>query len=215
MLLLADPDPTPALIAVGGMFLLATGLMVFIVRFHARRRARREANWRKFALENRLQIHVDPGNWLKPGSLRVSGEVAGLSLELSTYTVKVGKHRQEWARANARGHGPAGSFSVREMEFLDHVGGLLGSRDIELGNPAFDKRFKVKSAPESLVGLVLDPPLQEQIAKQARVVKFSYVDGEAEVAWMGGNESVEQLSEAVELHARLFGTLKRTGKAPL
>jgi hypothetical protein len=208
----SNPEAVRAFVAVGLVFVLVAALLVFIARWHALRRARREANWRTFALANRLELQVEPGNWLKHGSLRITGDVAGLDLELSTYTVKAGKSRQEWARVRARGLGPAGRFGVKDKEFLDFVGGWFGRKDVEVDGGAFDKRFVVTSEPESLVSEVLDEALRRQIASVGRFVKFSYADGEAEVAWMGGNETAEQLSEAVELHARLFGAFQRAGR---
>lgn len=210
-LFLADDGPLEALLFVGLTFLLTTGLMVWIVRLHAKRWAQREKHWRDFALEHRFEIRVEPRTFLKHGTLRMRGEVGGLELEFSTYTVKQGKSHVEWAKLRARGRGPAASLHVRNKNLLDFIGG----KKPELGDAAFDKRFVVRSEPADFGREVLVPEMREDLLAYKYEVQFAYSDGECELSWRGGMETREQLARAVELQARLFGGFARSGRAGL
>ncbi len=190
-------------------------VLYFSIRKNRRVLEQREEIWRKFALDNRLTLAVEPELWWKFGSLAIRGLVGELSLELTTYRVRSGKQTQTWIKVHSRGDGPAGSFSIERENIPTRVGALVGMRDVPMGEDDFDGRFLVRSTPEALVREVFDAPLRAHFAGLTRSAKLSYAAGTCELVWHAGEESVEQLAAPVRLHAMLRGNFRRVPQTVL
>ena len=146
----------PAAIA----FLAMIAVVVFMLRWKAREQARRVELWRKFALDNRLQLQVQPDTWLKSGRLAIRGRIGEIELLLETYPVRVGKSRQTWTRVHSSGSGPSGRFSVQRRNFLTRMGGLFGVRGVTIDGAQFDEQFLVRSEPADLAPELLEQDLR-------------------------------------------------------
>lgn len=194
-----------AVCAVGAV--LAVGIFAHIISRRARER--REELWRRFALQNRLELTVEPRSWLRHCALWIRGRIADLDLTLCTYTVRAGKSTQTWVRVRTDGDGPSGSFSVERATVLTRAAALLGRASIVVDRGAFDDRFAVRSNPASLAPDVLDEFVREQFSKLTRSPNLNYSAGMCELTWHAGEESEEQLSEAVKLHAMLRGAFRK------
>ncbi|MEO6711758.1 MAG: hypothetical protein ABI054_03170 [Planctomycetota bacterium] len=189
--------------------LVAVVFVVFAMRHMAREVEKRKEAWNRFAIENRLKLSSEPSSWLRRGELHITGQVGGMELDISTYQVRAGKSTRTWVRVRTLGAGPAGSFSVQRENLLTRAGALIGMGGTDVGQPEFDKEFLVRSAPETLAAEVLDAPLREHIAGLARQPRLSYTDGAIDLVWHAGDDSKEQLSAAVQLHAMLRGAFVR------
>jgi hypothetical protein len=198
---------------IAATFAVFLGIMSLIVRAKRRTHDRRVEIWRKFALENRLQLTAEPATWFKLGEARIRGRVGLLDLEIETYRVRVGKSHQVWVRVRARGPGPAGTFEIRAKDLLARAKALLGGGGVAIDRGPFDERFAVRSSPESLAPDVLGPELRSHFAALTRSPRAEYADGTCELAWYAGEDSLAQLSDAVEFHARLFGAFQRGSRA--
>jgi len=183
-----------------------------IVRWKARDHERRVELWRKFALDNRLQLTVQPDSFLRLGGLTIRGRIGEIELLLETYRVRVGKSTQVWIRAQSKAEGQAGRFSIQRRSLLTRFGGLFGVRGVSIDGADFDQQFLVRSEPIGLAAAALDEPTRKHFARLTQSPRLEYADGNIELNWRCGAESSEQLDDAVEMHARLRGALQRAGQ---
>ncbi len=193
---------------VGGVGVVVA-VAIFTIRMKGREHDKRVAIWRRFALDNRLSLVVEPDSWLKLGGVRISGRIGELDLDLSTYRVKAGKASQTWVRVSTTGEGPAGTFNVQRANLLTRAGSALGMKSDSVDEGPFDGQFLTRSTPPSLARDVLDESLRAHLATLTRSPRFSYTDGACELNWECGEESVEQLASAVQMHAMLHGAFAR------
>ncbi|HUR28004.1 MAG TPA: hypothetical protein VM509_07450 [Planctomycetota bacterium] len=192
---------------------LVAGTLFFVVRSKSRERDKRQALWQRFALDNRLHLDVGPDSLFDHGELRIQGRIGEQEVELSTYRVKVGKSRQTWARVASRVDGARGSFTVQRANLIHRAGALFGAKGVSIDKGAFDEQFLTRSEPETLARTVLDERLRAHFASLTRRPRLVCEDGVCELSWHCGEESLEQLARAVELHALLRTALARANRA--
>ena len=85
------------------------------------------------------------------------GEAGGRALRVFSFTTGSGKHRQVWqAMALSCANPQALTFQLGAQNFLTSIGAMLGMQDVEVGDPAFDQSFVVKTnAPDYLRAALL------------------------------------------------------------
>lgn len=196
---------------VGGVGIVVVAMLIAI-RAKSREHDKRQAIWRRFALDNRLNLKVEPDSWLKLGEMRISGRIGELDLDLTTYRVKVGKSTQTWVRVLTKGNGPEGNFNIERKSIFSRAGALLGAKHDSVDEGSFDENFLTHSTPASLARDVFDAALRAHFASLTREPKLDYADGKCELTWHCGEESIEQLSAAVKLHAMLRGAFARMNR---
>lgn len=192
-------------------FATIIGLAVFLVRRQLRTLAHRDSEWRRFALENRLEFRGgETGVFARRGP-SITGQVGDLALALSTYRKRVGKHSQTWVLVSARGACPPGTLRVEPENVLTRAGRLFGATDIQIGDEAFDSRFRIQAQPETLAREVFDADLRGAFDGLPRGAALTH-DGEtSELRWMARDDDASQLEHAVMLLARLRAALRRVG----
>lgn len=192
-------------------FSVLIALIVFVTRRQLRTLAHRESEWRRFAVENRLEFRGgDTGMFARRGPA-ITGRVGDLELALSTFRRQVGKHSQTWVLVSARGACPPGTLRVESENVLTRAGRLFGASDIQIGHEAFDSRFRIQAEPETLAREVFDADLRGAFEVLPRGAQLSH-DGEtSELRWRAHDDDAAQLEQAVMVLARLRAALRRVG----
>lgn len=199
------------------IFAVVVGLMLIavwqVVRWKRRRHAARAALWRHFALDNSLSLTVHPDSWLGLGKLEIRGRLDAVELHMETYLVRVGKQNQTWIRVGSTGMGPAGRFTVQTRTLLTNLGRFFGQAGESVDKGEFDAKFHVRSQPAGFACKLLEPGVRGHFAKLARTSRFTYADGKLELVWRSAAETLEQLDDGVELHARMRGAFGRAASS--
>ena len=212
MILASDPELIPRVVTMLAGVGVVVAIAVVVIRMKSREHDKRQAIWRQFALENRLSLTVEPDSWLKLGEFKITGNILNLELELSTYRVQAGKATQTWVRVRTKGPGPEGNFRIETANILTRAGALLGLRRDTIDEGSFDHDFLTRSVPESLAREVFDEPLRAHFASLTRKPRLTYANDVCELTWQCGDESLGQLTDAVQLHAMLRGAFARMGR---
>jgi hypothetical protein len=138
------------------------------------------------------------GGQFKPGEgwtgrSRVDAGVGPWVVTLDTYTVNTGKSSVTFTRMRAPFVNRDGfRFTITRAGIFSPVARVLGFQDVEVGDPAFDKAFVIKSNDEPRVRTLLaDPDLRARFALQPTLT-LSVLDDEG---WFGATfpEGVDEL----------------------
>ena len=102
-------------------------------------RRRRLENMRQLGVRLGLEFQLADGWNALP---RLSGNLCGKLADVFTYTTGSGKHRKTWGVISVRPavDGSALTFTLQRQGFGTKISELFGSRDIAVGDPAFDAR---------------------------------------------------------------------------
>ena len=148
-----------------GLFVIAVfvgflGLMLGAAAVLSRWQANRaRANLMALARDLDLQVHESPSllGGLFPQVPTASGQYAGRALRFYRFTTGSGKQRQTWQALGLACANPHElTFRLEGQNMLTAIGVLLGMQDVQVGDPAFDRRFVVKTnAPDFLRAALL------------------------------------------------------------
>jgi hypothetical protein len=134
---------------------------------------------------NKVQVHVKP--W---------------TITLDTYTESTGESAVTYTRIRAPYVNPDGfRFTIYRKGILSELGKLLGTQDIEVGDPDFDEPFIIKGTDEFKVrDLFANPEIRQKIQAQPKI-RLEVKDSEG---WFGPTfpEDVD------ELHFQVVGVIK-------
>ncbi|MBL8693505.1 MAG: hypothetical protein JNJ88_05350 [Planctomycetes bacterium] len=137
---------------------IAVGLFV---QSRLRRRSRRA--WEEAAAELGLQFECEEGG-AKP---RLRGELNGLSVSAYELEVRTQKSRSIVTRAEVLVPGLPADLRVARSDWTQLVQDALGIREVEVGDPEFDKRFRILGR-EDVARAVLDADARRSIDDLAR-----------------------------------------------
>lgn len=152
------------------LFFVAVGILLTIVFGFAfvaaaKRLRRSRENLRKLAEQLRIQYDNGSESVLSGKPPSAAGEFHGRQIRVYPYVTGTGRTRVEWCAVSAALRNPAGlTLRISKENVLTRAGHTIGIDDVEVGDPAFDKRFYVKSDKPGLVRAALIPELREQIA---------------------------------------------------
>ncbi len=142
--------------------------------------------WRQLSAETGAQF-VEGGFW---GRHKVVIKVKAWTLTLDTYTV----NKHTYTRLRAPYVNPDGfHFTIYRTGIFTGLGKLLGTQDVEVGHPEFDRDFVIKGTDaEKLRRLFDHAPLRELIEAQPEI----YLHVKDDEGWFGADfpEGVDELS---------------------
>jgi len=140
---------------------------------------------------------------LKPAPT-VEGPYRNRAVKFFTYTTGSGKSQTHWCAVAAAAPGAGGfTLDLFPQNFLTQIGVRLGMQDIQVGDPAFDPLFVVKSNDAAYTRAALLPELRARLVEErgrGALGHLSVKDGEVRYAEMGGFSQEAQV-------ARLAGML--------
>jgi hypothetical protein len=128
------------------IFILVIAIGVMAWRFQQRT----IETWRQTA----AGLNLDAEGGVMGGPV-MYGHIAGHPVRVDTYTQGSGNSRTTYTRYRV-GYPPLGiDLSLEREGFITAVTKFFGSQDLEVGDPAFDKTFKVKTSnPNRLLSLM-------------------------------------------------------------
>jgi hypothetical protein len=129
-------------------------------------------------LAEQIGAQFKPGQgWT--GRSRVDAQVGQWVVTLDTFTVSTGKSTVTFTRLRAPFVNRDGfRFTITRSGILNPIARALGFQDVEVGDPAFDEAFVVKTNDEPRVRTFLaDPDLRAKLALQPRLT-LSVLDDE-------------------------------------
>lgn len=95
---------------------------------------------------------------------KVTGLRRGKKMEIFSYTTGSGKSRTHWAAIAATPRADGGlTFSITRQGFGSKIAELFGSREIQVGNPAFDSAWFIQTNRPDFFSAALLPELQAKI----------------------------------------------------
>lgn len=135
----------------------------------------------------------------------VEGRYRNRAVRFYTYTTGSGKNSTTWGAVSAAAGG-AGGFTLELFpeNFLVRMATALGLQDIQVGDPAFDRAFIVKSNDPAYAAAALLPEIRARLlAERQRGAhgRLSIKGGEVQYAEVGGfgNEArVNRLADLLE-----------------
>lgn len=183
----------------------------------------KEEIWRKLCAEIDGQ-YVDGGFWKGDAVKATHGS---WTVTLDTYTVSDGKTSTTFTRmrapfANSNGF----RFTVYRKSLFSGIGKWFGMQDIEIGDPAFDDAFILKSNDETKLRELLGDAKMRELLQGQPAVYFSvkddegffsarFPDGVDELNFqvIGVIKDVERLKLLFELFSETLDQLCRIGAA--
>jgi hypothetical protein len=149
-----------------GLIGLALGIAYY------QRRAQRQA-WGELAARTGLTLEAN--GWFTP--LRVTGTYRGHALTLDTFTRGSGKSRTTYTRLIVFVNNQANVYlALYQESVFSKMGKFFGMEDVQTGDEEVDRRFIVKSRPESFARSVFTSIGLREKLLQARVLNVE-VDG--------------------------------------
>lgn len=136
----------------------------------------------------------------------VEGTHRNRTVRFFTYTTSSGKSQTHWCAVAAAAAG-AGSFTLDlfPQNFLTHIGVALGMQDIQVGDPAFDPLFVVKSNDAAYTEAALLPEIRARLVTERGRGALGHVSvkgGEVRYAEMGSfsrDVQVARLADMLEV----------------
>ncbi len=147
---------------IGFFFLIATmafpvSIIVVVIVVAVVFKKQQVSSWGTFAQEAGLSL--DRGGWFRAPT--VSGAYGGFNVYLYTYTQGSGKNKTTYTSMipylpfDHRSH-----VRVTREGFLSKITKAFGAQDIQLGDPAFDAAYIIKSDTPQYVPLLLTPAVR-------------------------------------------------------
>ena len=182
----------------------------------------REDVWRALATE--IDATYEPRRW---NGGRVVARVAEWEVVLDTYTVSTGGSAVTFTRMRAPYVNRDGlRFTVYRAGWLTNLGKMLGMRDIEVGDAAFDDAFVVKGTdPSKLRDLVAygrvrelmmaQPQIRLRVKDDEGVFRKVFPEGVDELYFecVGVIKDIDRLKALYELFAEVLAGLCAIGSA--
>jgi hypothetical protein len=208
-------DSLSEFLSIGGVCLLQMlfmgGIVALVVGIAYFSRQARLRAWGELA--SRLGLTLEPGSFFV--SPRVTGTYRGRPLTLHTFTRGSGRHRHTYTRVHIGLENPAGiRFAVYQEGVFSAIGKLFGMQDVQIGDEELDRRFVIKSQPESFAAsLVTSISLRGKLL-QARSVNIEVEGGEVTHTQHGVLMDVEYLRFVFELLCEVADFVGRASGFP-
>jgi len=178
-----------------------------IAMIYFSRRAREKA-WRELAESTGLTY--ESGGFF--GSSSVTGTYRGHSLTLDTFTRGAGKHRRIYTRivlfVNNRDNA---YLALYQESVFSKVGKFFGMQDIQVGDEDLDRKFIIKSRPETFaVNLLLTGGLRTKLL-EARSLNIELDGRELHFEQMGVSTNQDYLRSVFDLLSDVAAAIERMG----
>jgi hypothetical protein len=164
------------------------GLIIWIAVTSAKK-----ARLRFAQLAGELGLMVEPGAvtlGIFSSAPRASGERRGKKLEIYTYSTGSGKSRTSWAAISAQPRGDGGlTFALSRQGFGSKIAQLFGSREIQVGDPAFDAAWFIQTNRGEFFAAALLPEVRAKLdaaAREGSRGSFKLEHGKVVYAEVGG-----------------------------
>ena len=190
-----------------GIIALALGVAYF------NRRAQERA-WREVG--ERTGLTFEPGTAYLGGLVRTPPRVTGTyrrhPLTLDTFTRGSGKSRTTYTRLVLFVNNAANVYlALYQESVFSKIGKFFGMQDIQVGDEEVDRRFIIKSKPESFAaGLFTGISLRERLL-QARVLNVEVDGRELTFEQVGVLTDVDYLKFLFDLLTELAEAVERAG----
>jgi hypothetical protein len=175
----------PALI-----FLLFFGVVAAVFWFGLQAHKRLVAEFAVWASSQGLAVREGPW-WSTP--LEATGMRSGRRVEVSTFTTGSGKSRKTWLAVVVKGVPGRLELSLVRQGFGTKISEWFGTKEIQVGDAAFDARWFVRSNRSEFVAAALLPEIRTRIDEVAglggRSLKIELKDGRANYVEQGGISS--------------------------
>jgi hypothetical protein len=150
-----------------GFFVICAGFILW-----AAARANRQAgeNLDRLAATLGLQREIKaPGLGGFHPALKISGQVRGKRIEVFPFSTGSGKSRVQWSAISATPLAEGGlTFELRPQGLDTKLMEMFGSREIQVGDPAFDRAWFIQTNQPDFLRAALVPELREKIGALAR-----------------------------------------------
>ena len=127
-------------------FLVLVGILVLTFRYAIKQNKKKTLIFTEFAKEHNLEYTFSKYMFATLNS--VQGAYKGIHLNIYEKMVGSGKNRHVVTTATIANGNMTFDFSIGKEQFFSKTGKLLGFKDIEFGDAAFDKAFLLKSKSE-------------------------------------------------------------------
>jgi hypothetical protein len=183
-------------------FPVAMIVIVFVVA--AVFRKQQADSWGRFASEAGLSL--EPGGWFRAPT--VSGAYRGFSVYLYTYSQGSGKSKTTYTSMVVYLPVPNRSHvRVTREGFLSKITKAFGAQDIQLGDPAFDAAYIIKSdTPEYVVDL-LTPQIRGAMLGGGDVMNFTVSRGTVFYTQVGVQRDPGVLRYVLDVLAMVAGRI--------
>ena len=121
-------------------------ILVFTIRWAIKQNKKKTLIFTEFAKEHNLEYSFSKYMFATLNSIQ--GEYQGVHLNIYEKMVGSGKNRHVITVLNVSNANMTFDFSIGKEHFFSKTGKLLGMKDIEFGDAAFDKAFLMKSKSE-------------------------------------------------------------------
>ncbi|HEX2854591.1 MAG TPA: hypothetical protein VHO24_15275 [Opitutaceae bacterium] len=156
----------PPLLAIAGMAAFF-GLIIWLAVTSAKKTAVRFQQ-----LATNLGLTLEPARvtlGIFHSAPRASGERRGKKMELFTYTTGSGKSRTSWCAISAQPRADGGlTFGLSRQGFGSKIAQLFGSREIQVGDPAFDDTWFIQTNRPDFFGAALLPEMRARLTHATR-----------------------------------------------
>jgi hypothetical protein len=114
------------------------------------------SSWGEVA--GRLGIQMESGSWFS--NPKLTGTLNGIPLYVDSYSRRSNNSSTTYTRYQVRYPAPGFDFTLRREGGLTKIGKLFGIRDAEVGDPAFDGAFKIKTDDQTRIKQYLTPSVR-------------------------------------------------------
>lgn len=187
------------------IFILIVGLVVWAVALETRKSA---GNMR--GLSEALGLAVAPTATVLGifhREARASGRVRGKFVEVFSFSTGSGKSRTQWSAITATPKATGGLiFSIRPQNFGTRIMEVFGSKEIQLGDPEFDRRWFVQTNQPDFFRAALLPEMRAKITAlvldgQSRGAKLELENSVVRYAEIGSFSSAPRTARIREASA--------------
>lgn len=156
----------PALLPIG-IFLVVAVILVWAGSVTSKRSAE---NMRRLADKLGLQPVLKEPTWgIFYSEPRASGTIREKHVEVFPFSTGSGKSRVQWSAISAtpRRHGGL-TFNFRKQGFGTKVMKMFGSKEIEVGDPVFDREWYIQTNQPEFFRAALVPELRQRLSELGR-----------------------------------------------
>ncbi len=190
-------------------FLFFVGVLALVLgAIYFSRQAQRKA-WGELAA--RTGLTFEPGSFLGGGA-RVTGAYHNHPLTLDTFTRGSGKSRTTYTRIVLFVDNPANIYlALYQESVFSKIGKFFGMQDFQIGDEEVDRRFIIKSKPESFAASLFTSISLRQQLLQARVLNVEVDGRELTFEQVGLLNDVEYLKFLFDLLCQLAERVEQAG----
>ena len=189
------------------LFFVGVFALVFAVAYFGRRA--QQTAWSDLAA--RTGLTFEPGGFFGPVP-RVTGAYRGHPLTLDTFTRGSGKNRTTYTRIVLFVNNAANVYlALYQESVFSKIGKFFGMQDIQIGDEEIDRRFIIKSKPESFAASPFTSISLRQQLLQARVLNVEVDGRELTFEQVGVLKEAEYLKFLFDLLSQLAEKVEAGG----